>query len=335
MDDAYIWAPSTSTLQSLLDAFLLPLHRLGLTVNPDKTVLVASVDSLTGSTIHVEGKTVSAQPPTTPVDVLGTTQGFRIPASQDTQRAIRRAHQAFAAHKDARCTPHVPLKLRLAMFSKVVTGKALWCAATWHPAQYQLRLLNTAQLSLVRYITAPKRKPQEDWAQWNQRSLRHSRLLLSQNQQHRWSTLVLIRVYDLWMQLGAVAPPDITHSILHWRDLRWWEGEQSKLQGLRHPHRFNSSLDTERMFRAVATPRHWTDVATSPALRHRCRKTFLDKFDLPWASGSQPAITNLSPTPQSYTPTGTTEERSQTSLTLALTPTFPTSFPTPGDTPLS
>ena len=82
------------------------------------------------------------------------------------------------------------------------------------------------------------------------------------------------------------------------------------------------------MLRAVATPYHWTDVATSPALRHRLRKMFLDKFDLPWASGSQPAISNLSPTPQYYTPTGTSEESSQASLMLALTPTFPAHGPT-------
>ena len=214
MDDAYVWAASARALQQLTDSFLAPLRRLGLTVNPEKTLLVASTPTLTGASITIDGHTVRARPPTTPIEILGTLQGFKTPCSQDTQRSAHRAHKIFGAYRDVLCDPSISLKLRLVLFNKVVTPKALWNSSTWHPSQHILKFLNTTQLHLLRQITTPKRRPAETWKDWHLRSMREARALLHRHGHQRWSTTTLTRVYNLWADLASVPAPDVTPSCI-------------------------------------------------------------------------------------------------------------------------
>ena len=317
MDDAYVWASGAPALQQLTNSFLAPLGQLGLAVNPEKTLLVASTPALTGATITIDGHTVRAQPPTTPIEILGALQGFRIPCSQDAQRAAHRAHKVFGAYRDVLCDSLVSLRLRLILFNSVITTKALWSSATWHPSQHILKFLNTTQLHLLRQITTPKRRPAESWTDWHLRSLREARALLHHNKQQQWSTIALTRVYNLWADLASVPAPDVTHSLLHWRNLHWWEKE----------HRFNSSL--ERMFRAAAAPEPWNRVVTSHGSRTLCLRTFLHRIDVSWDTGSQPSLENLSPVPPYHCPSSTATSSQTAAHTMPpdLTPTFSTTTP--------
>ena len=110
------------------------------------------------------------------------------------------------------------------------------------------------QLYYIREIIGRKRKPQEEWLHWNQRSLREARVIVHRNKAcgGRWSSFIL-RVR--WQLLGHVARhPGPTREILTWRNLQWWREEQQLPDRVRakHPHQFNTQLDDERKVAKVA-----------------------------------------------------------------------------------
>ena len=143
----------------------------------------------------------------------------------------------------------------------------------------------------LRQVLRIERKPLEQWTQWNQRSLRQARACLAARPSHRWSSVALSQVWKLW---GHTARHEQGGGlIMGWRNQEWWRVEQSKPNGLRHPHRFNAMLETEKMIEKIARP--WRDEAQNRNRWQKLESAFVQRFDPPWSSWKQGSLENLAP----------------------------------------
>ena len=155
-----------------------------------------------------------------------------------------------------------------------------------HPHDALLKGANTLQLLQLRQMLGVKRRPTEDWV-----SLRYTRGVLAQRQDLRWSSVILKLVWRLHGHLAR--HQDDATSLMQWRNLAWWKKEQQNPKGLRHPHRYNAMLETERMLDAIAHPWHIT--AQNRNRWATLEEAFVKKFDVAWATGRQTSLENLAP----------------------------------------
>ncbi|CAE7334415.1 unnamed protein product, partial [Symbiodinium sp. CCMP2456] len=110
-------------------------------------------------------------------------------------------------------------------------------------------MLNSAQLRIYRLVFGVKRGQQENWVDYNKRSLRTIRAWMSANGVERWSTRVTKFQYSLlghWCRRREGDEECMTALMLGWRNLKWWRAEQKNVaNGKRHPRRFHAT-NTER-----------------------------------------------------------------------------------------
>ena len=83
--------------------------------------------------------------------------------------------------------------------------------------------------------------------------------------------------------------------MLAWKDLAWWELEKSKPRRERHTHvKFNPLADPERQVVAVAGL-GWKERAGDFQSWGALGGQFVERFDVPWATGKQGSLANLTP----------------------------------------
>ena len=66
-------------------------------------------------------------------------------------------------------------------------------------------------------------------------------------------------------------------------------------RGVKHKHRFNSNLDVERALSKTGGGR-WMHSALNREHWRHLTQTFVEQHDVPWATGRQPKLENLTPT---------------------------------------
>ena len=157
----------------------------------------------------------------------------------------RRSKAAYGVHKATH-------EHKLTAYGRFVTPAALWAAGAAHPHDALLKGANTLQLLQLRRMLGVKRRPTEEWLHWNQRSLRYTRVILARRPELRWSSVILKQVWRLHGHLAR--HQDDATALMQWRNLAWWKQEQRSATGLRHPHRYNAMLETERMLESLAHP---------------------------------------------------------------------------------
>ena len=198
MDDTYVWgankACSTrSSSGSRSGAF---------EINPKKTMVICSTAD--GGSFTIGGQTVSSLGPEAIMPVLGSPVTFINAPGALVGEMQHRARKSFHANKQLLCCAEAKLDDRLRSSITLLRSAALWACETWPISDYLLRAANSLQYHYVREIIGRKRKPQEEWTSWNQRSLSEARLVVHRNKAcgGRWSTFIL-RVR--WQLLGHVA----------------------------------------------------------------------------------------------------------------------------------
>ena len=194
------------------------------------------------------------------------------------------------------------LKPRLLAHTALVRNSALYGAESWPAHQQLLRAANSLQALHIREMLHLRRRPGENWQEWHTRSLRLARVHLHREKGERWSTHILSRIWRLWGHL-ARGGEEVT-ATLKWKNLHFWRGEQRKpaRQRVKHAGRFNPGGDIERALESIAGT-EWATVAQDRQAWQQLQQTFVDRFDVPWASGRQPSLhDNLHPNLQRSTP---------------------------------
>ena len=180
---------------------------------------------------------------------------------------------------------------KLKAYNRFVTPAALWAIGAAHPHDSLLRGANSIQLTQLRQMIGVKRKAAEEWVEWNQRSLRHSRGVLARHLEFRWSSIILKSVWRLHGHI--IRHQDDATALIQWRNLAWWKQEQRSNNGMRHPHRYNAMLETERLLDTIAHP--WQSTAQNRSKWASLEQGFIRRFDVAWATGRQTSLENLAP----------------------------------------
>ena len=98
---------------------------------------------------------------------------------------------------------------------------------------------------------------------------------------------------------------DEVNSMVTRKNMQFWRAQQQlpRKQRVTHASRFNPEADVERAIEAIAGT-HWGDAAQDRRRRQELSLTFLERFDVPWATGKQLALTdNLLPRSRRGPPT--------------------------------
>ena len=292
MGDTYVWGANRAWVQHSLHEVVRRFAERGLEINPKKTMVICSTED--GGSFSIGGKTVHSHGPEAIMTVLGSPVTFTNAPGAIVSEMQHRARKSFHANRQLLCCKEAKLDDRLRSSITLLRSAALWACETWPISDYLLQTANSLQYHYVREIIGRKRKPQEEWLSWNQRSLREARLIVHRNKAcgGRWSSFIL---HVRWQLLGHVARhPGPTREIVSWRNLEWWRAEQQLPDRVRakHPHQYNTQLDDERKVAKIAGD-GWQQVA-----QHRERwaaktEEFILQFDVEWTTGKQAKLGNI------------------------------------------
>ncbi|CAE7690139.1 unnamed protein product [Symbiodinium sp. CCMP2592] len=279
LDDTYLWSQDKHHLQRLLHNLEAELSEDGLHIHPTKTAILFSQPE-GGGTFEIGNTTVPCAPYKTVIATLGSPITF--------------GEQIAAKHKGI-LLARTSIKARVAAYTTLVRSAALYAAETWPANQRLLRAANSLQAQHLRRMLHIERRPTEQWADWHIRSLRMARLHMQRGGWPRWSSFILQQIWSLWGHMARGG--EEVNAMLQWKNLEFWRKEQRKPRNSRvnHAARFNPEADVERALESVGGT-NWGETAQDRVLWHQLSQSFVDRFDVPWATGKQTSIhDNLTP----------------------------------------
>ena len=187
MDDSILWDNQRSHLALKFRLFRQALGEWGLTVNPQKTVFYSSPYSTEDAKIELEGLVIQSS---STFEVMGVHLSVPLKPSALMDTGMAKARKKYFATRDVlECRG--PLKKRIQVFQTTVGGAALWYASAATPTPQAMGALNTMQMEMVARMSRLKRKPEESWLEFRQRSIRAARQILHNTGTERWSTVWL------------------------------------------------------------------------------------------------------------------------------------------------
>ncbi|CAE6934771.1 unnamed protein product [Symbiodinium sp. CCMP2592] len=288
MDDNYIWSTCRKHFQHMLSCLDQRLPRRGLFLHPGKTDMISNSEKKV--TFKVAGEDVATKGPKHVFHVLGSPLSFQGGTAMLLAEAQSRARKVFWTDGESFTSAATMQKLQIHVV--LVRQSALWACQTWPCHSSLLRSINTIQLAQVRVMLGLRRQPCEEWATWNKRSLRRSRLALYHCGGTRWSTFVLSQI---WTAIGHVSRGDpIGGKILQWHSLQWWQEQKDRGRQLQHASRFNAYMDIDRQL-SDTIGKNWFAIAQDRETWGEWEAAFIAKYDVPWSSGKQNSIANLAP----------------------------------------
>ena len=221
------------------------------------------------------------------------TRDLRRSHTYPRRRDAKAGRAAFRQRKDILCS-RTDIRGKLTADNALIRNSALWGCETWPVHDTLLKQANHLQLDHLRQMLHVNRKPGECWADWNKRSLRQARVQLHKQKSFRWSSYILERIWTFGGHLSRGG--EETQAMITWKDLSWWRVQQGKgSKGVKHRQRLNSNLDVERALSKTGGER-WLHTAQNREQWRDLTVRFVEQHDIPWATGRQLKIDNLTPT---------------------------------------
>ena len=106
------------------------------------------------------------------------------------------------------------------------------------------------QVQHLRGMLFLNRRPSEQWAAWQIRTLRLARIHLQRNNIEGWSSFILKRIWSLWGHMARGGAE--VNSMVTWKNMHFWRVQLPRRQRVTHASRFNPEADVERAIEAVA-----------------------------------------------------------------------------------
>ena len=169
-----------------------------------------------------------------------------------------------------------------------------WSGQAWPITDAILRAINSTQLQQICRMMHPGRRPGETWGEWNLRTLRGGRSCTAAEQSFALEHLSTAAHVGAVRGHGQVQAWGAGRAVV--AQPLWWEGEKTKpkKQRVTHVHRYNAFVDPERQLVHVAAL-EWMQVAQDRQRWASLAAAFVQQYDVPWATGKQGSIQNLSP----------------------------------------
>ena len=289
MDDAVAWDIKAEDLAARVEQLARELAHWGLEINLDKCQYYCSPYASGSRELEVMGSRMQSD---AHLDVMGLCMGVNKTACETLAPLISKAQDSFWSTKHILCRKQ-NLRKRLQIMDVIVGGCLLWCIGAIMPDGCALGLLNSLQLQFAVWMNNRGRKPGEEWLKHHIRVRREMRAMLYKFQVQRWSARWLQRVwrYAGHRARGCNKPVKVASvQIDEWRQLRWWNVEQNRPQGIRHRGRFFARLmpHERALDRAAGGP--WRMVAQDRVLWREREKTYIHNVDVGWTSGRQDSI---------------------------------------------
>ena len=297
-DDVFVWDENVKHLQDRISLLAAALKEIGLELAEDKTQIIASPAYRGPRQLRVGEQAVTVQPPEVTIRVVGVNFSFYDKPTQQAKDLLARTKAALAKH-DCLLKEHGPWQEKAKLLQTLVFGTMSWCAGAVHWSQEDLATANTIQCTALRRAFLLKRRPQEEWTEWNKRTCRQVRAWLHTQGMLRWSTLILQLQFGLYGHWGRQTEGSDEEGksisgnplrLIKWRNLAWWRHQQSLSThlGLRHPGRFYPD-NTERKFAETLGP-NWDELTWDRVMWRSKSMEWVACFDVKWARGRQTSI---------------------------------------------
>ena len=290
MDDTLLWSGGRTDMKKKYELLKSELAKWGLQVNAEKTQYYHSPYSREPGPITLDGQLIE---PSSSMGVFGIPLSVPVKPGALMDSGIAKGTAKFYGNRNV-FLARAPLKEKLKMFRAVVTGSALWYSSAVPPTPQAMGALNATQLELVAKMAGFRRRSEESWCEFRQRSMRGARQLLCNHHVERWSTCWLKRYWDFKGHISrALFRPSPTASSLmvNYRNCTWWAEQCRDPHGIKHPGSFFPHLSNEeKHLNRVTKTQNWREQAQDPKLWQSLKQTWIDQTDVAWTSGRQLAL---------------------------------------------
>jgi len=226
-DDVWLLAPDFDTLQLLLTETTAGLHRTGLQWKQDEKLRFSAnavAQSVPEELVFQNPSGGEYRAPRKgSIDVLGHILDV------DGQAAVSIGHRlgAMTGHfwnRRALTCRRLPLTLRLWRYQQTVRATPVYASGTFRWTQESAQRVAAVDHRLVRSMWGPKKKADEGWGEWQERTYRGSVALLLRA---GLPTLLemMLRCQHQWAGHVARLPHDhLVAVVSRWRSSVWWKG---------------------------------------------------------------------------------------------------------------
>ena len=239
-DDTTLFASSRKALIAMIKDVKAALAEHGLNLNIDKCVVQTSSSTATLKPMEIDGQCIPMVQASEGFKVLGTQFTLQGRTSAEFRSRIGAAWGKFHSLWPVLGKRDGNLTKRLRLFDTCVTQTALWCSESWLLTQNEKRRLQSTQHCMLRKIAGPRRRPEETWVDWIQRSTRIARSLAQHAGVRMW---LETHLQSKWRWAGHIIRMQddrLAKRAVEWRDSVWWHAEVTNFTGhlrLRRPHK--------------------------------------------------------------------------------------------------
>ena len=287
MDDGCLWSKGVDIMQKKLQEYAAHLQSFGLTINLAKCQLYCGPRCTGKPEIKLGETTLQASPS---IEMMGVHFKVGVTAMDVITPLVAKARTCFWDIRHVLCSKG-GLNRRIRLMQRTAGQSGLWCLSAFPPDRGGMGYLNAAQLQLIVWMMRLSRGRNEDWGSYRLRAWRAARAALHRSGEERWSTLWLRRHwrYSGHRARGADRESPVISSVIDgFRTKQWWEIEKCKPKGwgIRHVRHFAKLMQTEgKMDAAAGGP--WRTVARDRGQWAQLEKDWVEREDIPWASGRQ------------------------------------------------
>ena len=290
MDDGLLWSNDAKQLQQKLQEWASVMQEFGLSLNAKKCKVYYSPHYKGLKQVKVNSVELAEVPV---MEVMGMPFRVGAPASELIAPVLSKAREKFWASKHL-LRASTPLKERIRLLDKILSGTALWCLAALAPDAGGLALINSTQYQLVIWCMKLGKRKDESWLSFKQRAYRSARQVVWNGLGIRWSSKWLQRWWDFagHRARGIAYPQQGAATILdYYRTRQWWLHEQAKpCTGIRHPKHYPRLSNMEKDMDCAAGAKPWREVARDRVQWQQCRERWILHMDVPWTGGRQACI---------------------------------------------
>ena len=290
MDDGCFWSRGVKLMQTKVEAYAKQLSKYGLSINLGKCQLYCAPRCPGGRSLRLDDVVLEASPH---LEVMGLQFKVGVTVMELITPLATKARDRFWEIKHVLCSKG-ELSKRIRTMQRTAAQAGLWCLSALPPDPGGLGYLNSVQIQLIVWMMRLRKGAQEDWGAFRLRVWRAARAALHRAGEERWST-VWLRKY--WRFSGHRArgldreSPVLSSILDSFRNKQWWEAEKQKPKGvgLRHVRHFAKLMQMEGRLDFVAGG-PWRCLARDRKAWADREQAWVEREDLPWASGRQPSL---------------------------------------------
>jgi len=239
-DNVYFLAHSRKDLKVMLTDFSQKLYKLGLFWKLTSLEFLHTNDLDNESVLNVDvGDVVCSFKSVSVMCLLGSELSLDNPIAHPIEHRLRKGDACFWGLKDILLAKDLPLNVRFEEYVKRVQPVVLFSSGCWVWSRQMFFLLYRWENCILRRMAGLRRKTDESFASYQQRSTKVGRILFHKSGRRSLCTLALHRMHSLagyaccgYASSTASLSMRFLGACMAWRDRDWWLWQQAVGQTL-------------------------------------------------------------------------------------------------------